>query len=434
MSPFTTGLVGIVVMFLLFFLSMPIGFAMFLVGFLGLVYLTTMQAALGVMAMTLYRVVSDYTLTVVPLFILMGEFATVSGLSQEVFQTADKWLRRLPGGLGLATVAGCAAFASICGSSVATAATLGSVSLPEMKRYNYDDKLATGTVAAGGTLGFLIPPSIGFVIYAILTEESVGKLLMAGFFPGLLLALLWMFTVVLWVRLDPSMAPIRLGKVSWKERIWSLKNIWAMLLIFLLVMGGIYLGVFTPTEAGGVGATGLFLIAIGKRRLTLPNLFTSLKETARISIMLFIIVAGAFVFSYFLAITQIPMVLLSFVGGLTISPYITLAIIIVFLLILGCVIDVGPMLVLTMPVLFPIILALQFDPIWFGVIAVLMMNAGLITPPVGLNVYVVAGIDRTVPMSAIFRGVLPFLVAIIVVAVIVTVFPQIALFLPGMMR
>ncbi len=433
MSPFVSGLVGIVLMFLLIFLRMPISFSMFVMGFLGLFYLTSLEAALGATALTIYSTFSNYTLTVVPLFILMGQLAFVSGMAEEVFQIADKWLRRLPGGLALATIGGCAAFASICGSSVGTAATLGSVALPEMKRANYDDSLATGSVAAGGTLGFLIPPSVGFVIYAILTEQSVGKLLMAGFFPGFLLAALWMLTIVVRIKLNPSLAPTTPGRVSWKERLWSLRNTWAVLLIFFLVMGGIYLGVVTPTEAGAVGATGLFLIALVRRRLTLPNLIQSLRETARITIMLLFIITGALVFSYFLAVSQIPVVLLGWIGELEVSRYVILGIIIFVLLLLGCIMDVGAMLVLTMPVLYPIVLALEFDPIWFGVIAVLMMNAGLITPPIGLNVYVTAGVAKDVPMATIFRGVLPFLIAIVLVSAIVTVFPQVALFLPSLM-
>lgn len=434
MSPPIVGLAGIVLLFGLMFLRMPIGFVFYLVGFSGLALVASVDAGLGAMALTLYRVFTDYNLTVVPLFILMGEFAYISGISQEVFITAEKWLVRLPGGVALATIGGCTAFGAICGSSVATAATLGSVALPEMKRLKYDDRLATGVVAAGGTLGFLIPPSIGFVIYGILTEQSVGKLLVAGIFPGLLLAAVWMVTILVWIKLNPNLAPTSHVNVSWKDRIWSLQNTWTVILTFFLVIGGMYTGMFTPTEAASIGATALFLIALFKRKLTMSSLFASLKETSRVTIMLLVIFSGALIFGYFLALTTLPAMLLSFMMGLDVSRYVILAIIIIILLILGCIIDIGAMMVLTLPIFLPIMKALNFNLIWFGVICVLMMNAGLITPPVGLNVYVTASIAKDVPMYTIFRGIAPFLLGIILVTIIVTVFPQIALYLPNMMR
>ena len=428
------GVIGIAVLFILIiFMRMPIGFAMAFVGLVGFGYMTNWHAALNIVPLTLYRVVSDYTIALIPLFVLMGQFAGISGLSRDVYQAADKWLRRLPGSLGLATIFGCSAFAAVCGSSVATAATMGTIALPEMKKYKYDSALATGTVAAGGTLGFLIPPSIGFVMYGILTEESVGKLLIAGFFPGILLAILFLATVVIWVKLKPNIAPVNPESTSWTDKLLSLRGIWGIVMIFFLVMGGIYLGFFTPTEAGAVGAMGTFLFAIGKRRLNRSNLYASLLETSRIAVMIFIIIAGAFVFGFFLAVTQIPTLVANFVTGLAVSRYIILALFLILFLFLGCVLDVGAMLVLTIPVVFPAVMALGFDPIWFGVIVVLMMEAGLITPPVGLNVFIIARVAQDVPMGTIFRGTLPFLIAMIVVAIILTIFPEIALFLPQSM-
>lgn len=434
MSPSVIGLIGIAVMFaLIIFAQMPIGFAMAFVGLVGYGYLVNWNAALNIVPLTLYRVVSDYSIALIPLFVIMGQFASISGLSSDVYYAADKWLRRLPGSLGLATVFGCSAFAAVCGSSVATAATMGTIALPEMKKYKYDARLATGTVAAGGTLGFLIPPSIGFVMYGILTEESVGKLLIAGFLPGVLLSILFMSTIMLWVKFNPSIAPASPERVGRREMLLSLRGIWGIVVIFFLVMGGIYFGFFTPTEAGSVGAMGTFLFAIGKRQLNWRNLHASLLETTRIACMIFIIIAGAFVFGFFLAVTQIPTLVANFVTGLAVSRYIVLAIFLVLYLFLGCILDVGAMLVLTIPVVFPAVMAMGFDPIWFGVIVVLMMEAGLITPPVGLNVFIIAGVAQDVPMSTIFRGVMPFLAAMIVVAIILTIFPDIALFLPSHM-
>lgn len=433
MSPLIAGVLSIPVMFFFMFLGMPIAAAMGFTGFLGYAYLTSFPPALHMVSTTIYGVVSDYPLTVIPLFIIMGSFAAISGLSTDTYEAAYKWLKRLPGGLALATIGGCAAFAAISGSAVATSATIGMVALPEMKKYGYDSRLTTGTVAAGGTLGFLIPPSIGFVIYSIVTEQSVGKLLIAGFLPGIILAVLFMGVVVVQVMLNPRIAPTSIEGVSWKERLLSLRKIWGIVVIFLLVMGGIYLGVFTATEAGAVGATALFVFAIGKRQLTWRNLLSSLQDTASVSCMLFLIIAGAYIFGYFLAITQIPATLATYIGMLAVSRYVVLAVIIILLLILGCIIDIGAMIVLTMPVILPTIMVLDFDPIWFGVLAVLMMNAGLITPPVGVSVYAVAGISGGVPVSDIFRGALPFLIAIIATVVILTAFPQIALFLPALM-
>ncbi|RLB05139.1 MAG: C4-dicarboxylate ABC transporter permease, partial [Deltaproteobacteria bacterium] len=371
--------------------------------------------------------------TVIPLFIIMGGFAGSSGLTHELYQTFDKWFRRLPGGLGVATIGACAGFAAVSGSSVATAATMGTVALPEMKRFKYHPRLATGCIAAGGTLGFLIPPSIGFVVYGMLTEQSIGKLLIAGMFPGLTLAAAYIAIVVIKVKINPSLAPTSPEPVSWKEKFSSLKGIWETLAIFLLVMGGIYLGFFTPTEAGAIGATTLFLAALIKRKLTWHNLFASLQEAVRISVMVLFLVAGANVFSYFLALSTIPTQVAAWVAGLEVSRYVILSIIVVSYLFLGCFLDAISMMVLTLPVIFPVILALGFDPIWFGVIAVLMMEAGLITPPMGLNIFTVAGVAKDIGVEEIFRGAMPFLISIFVIVVIITIFPKIALFLPGMM-
>jgi len=433
LSPIIAGIVGTVVVFLLLFLGMPIACALMLVGFLGLSYVASMGAALPVAASTLYYVVAYYPYTVIPLFVVMGGFASSGGLISELYGTFDKWFRRLPGGLGLTTIGACAGFAAISGSSVASAAAMGTIALPEMKRFNYSPRLATGTIAAGGTLAFLIPPSIGFVVYGMLTEQSIGKLLISGVFPGIILAAGYAAMVISQVKLNPSLAPVSPEAVSWKERLLALRGIWETLLVFILVMGGIYLGWFTPTEAGAMGATTLFLVALAKRKLTWGNMFASLQEAVRVSAMVLFLVAGATVFSYFLALSTIPAEVVTWVAGLEVSRYVILVLILAIYIFLGCFIDAISMMVLTLPVIFPVILRLGFDPIWFGVIAVLMMEAGLITPPMGLNVYTLAGVAKDVPVEEIFRGALPFLMTIVVIVAIVTAFPQIALFLPARM-
>ena len=433
MDQVTVGVIGTLIVFFLLFLGMPIAFTLMFVGFSGVCYLTSIGAALPMVARTVYEVSAYYPYTVIPLFIVMGGFAGSSGMTRELYGAFDKWLRKLPGGLAIATIGACAGFAAVSGSSVATAATMGTVALPEMERHHYHPRLATGSIAAGGTLGFLIPPSIGFVVYGMLTEQSIGKLLVAGMIPGLILAAAYIGLVMLMVKLNPSLAPSSPEPVGWREKLSSLLAVWEPLALFLLVMGGIYAGFFTPTEAGAVGATVLFLVALIKKRLNWQNLVGALQEAVRISVMVLFLVAGANVFSYFLALSTIPMKVADWVATLEVSPYLIHTIIVIIYLFLGCFLDAISMMVLTMPVIFPVILGLGFDPIWFGVIAVLMMEAGLITPPMGLNIFTVAGVAKDTPVEEIFRGVAPFLISIFVIVVIITIFPRVALFLPGMM-
>jgi len=432
-SPITAGILGSALLVFFLFLGMPIAFVMMFVGFLGISYLTSINAALPVVAKTVYETAAHYPYTIIPLFILMGGFAGNAGITRELYETFDKWFRKLPGGLGIATIAACAFFAALSGSSVAAAAAMGTVAIPEMRRFGYAPKLAVGVVAAGGTLSFLIPPSLGFVVYGMLTEQSIGKLLISGIFPGILLSLAFMVIIVVEVKMDPSLAPATPGEVSFKEKLLAFSGVWETLLVFFIVMGGIYLGFINPTEAGAIGATALFVIALLKRKLTFRNLSTSLLEAVRISVLVLFLVAGANVFSYFLALSTIPMAVSSWMAGLQVSRYVILSIIIIIYLILGCFLDAISMMVLTMPVIFPVIKALGFDPIWFGVICVIMMEAGLITPPVGLNVYTLAGVVKDVPMQTIFRGAVPFLIAMVAVVVVITFFPKICLFLPSMM-
>jgi C4-dicarboxylate transporter, DctM subunit len=427
------GILGACLLFLFLLIGLPIAFSLMLVGFLGTTYLASMNAALPMVARTVYESSSYYPYTIIPLFIVMGSYAEIAGISTDLYDTFDKWLRRLPGGLGMATIASIAGFSAISGSSVASSAAFGKVAYPEMRRFNYSPRLAAGTVAAGATIDFLIPPSLGFVIFGMLTEQSIGKLLISGMIPGIMLAGAFMIILYFWVKFSPNSALSSPGAVSWKEKVSALKGIGGTVVIFLLVIGGIYTGLFTPTEAAGVGATLIFLMAIWKRKLTLRILLSSLVEALRVSVMVLFLVAGANVFSYFLALTTIPMRVSSWIIGLAVSRYVILTIIVLIYLLLGCFLDAISMMILTLPVIFPVVLQLGFDPIWFGVICVLMMGAGLISPPLGLCVSTVASIARDAPLEEVFKGALPFLIAILFITFLITLYPQLALYLPSMM-
>jgi tripartite ATP-independent transporter DctM subunit len=433
MDAVSAGCLGTLLVFLLLSLGMPIAFAMFLAGFLGISALASVDAALPAMARAVYETTAHYPYTVIPLFVIMGGFAASSGMTRLMYTAFDRWLGRLPGGLGVATIGACAGFAGVCGSSVATAAAMGVVAIPEMRRFGYNPRLYAGTVAAGGTLGFLIPPSIGFVVYGMLTEQSIGKLLIAGIVPGIVLASAYVAIIMVWAVAKPHMAPSSPEPVSWGEKFSSLLPVWEPLAVFALVVGGIYSGLFTPTEAGGIGATVIFLLALVKKKLTWTVLRSSLLESVRISVMVLFLVAGANVFSTFLALSTVPIQASAWVVALPVSRYVILAIVVLVYLLLGCFLDAISMMVLTMPVIFPVIVNLGFDPIWFGVVAVLMMEAGLLTPPLGLNVFTVAGVAKEAPLESIYQGILPFLLAIIAVVVFLSVFPQVATFLPDAM-
>jgi len=434
MSPEIVGIIGITILLLLFAFRMPIGLSMLLVGFLGYCYLTSTQAGLTKLGIDPYVTASSYSLSVVPLFILMGMFLSYGGLGRDLYQAVNTWVGHLRGGMAMATIGACAAFAAVSGSTTATAATMATVALPEMKRYGYHDKLATACVAAGGTLGILIPPSVILVLYGILTFEPIGKLLIAGILPGLLQAALFMATIYLQVKRNPSLAPLH-PKTNFRERLISLKIVWPVLVLFLLVMGGIYFGVFTPTEAGAVGAFGAFIFSIATRHFSRESLVGSLDQAARTTAMIFLIVIGATVFGHFLAITKIPFEVSALVAGLGVSRYVIMALILFLLVFLGCFMEGIAILVLTMPILYPLVVVdLGFDGIWFGIIMVIMLNIGLVTPPVGLNVYITGGVAKDVPLQTIFRGVIPLWIAMIVCAALLIAFPQIATFLPSLMH
>lgn len=433
MSATAIGLIGIVVLIILLFSRMPVGFVMALVGFFGFAYMVDFKAALSILGKDIFATFGSYSLTVIPLFILMGQIAFHAGISRKLYDTAYTFLGHLPGGIAMATVGACAGFAAICGSTNASAATMATVALPEMKRLGYDRKLATGTVAAGGSLGILIPPSVIFIVYGIATEQSIGKLFLAGIIPGLILSGLFCLTVYLWARIRPEVAP-RGERSSWRARIRSLRGVIETVLLFLLVMGGLFAGFFTPTEAGAVGAGGAIVLALLERRLSWEGFREAMLESTRISCMVLMIVAGATVFGHFLAITRIPYTLASWVAGLPLPNWSIMIMIILVYLIGGCFLDALALVLLTIPIFYPVVVSLGYDPIWFGVIIVLVTQMGVITPPVGVNVYVVSGVAKDVPLEDIFKGAMPFLLALIVCALIMIPFPQLALFLPSLMK
>lgn len=433
MEPVTVGLIAMGILVVVMFSNMPVAFVMGIIGFGGMVILAGWDAGFGVLKTVPYSTVASYDLSTVPLFILMGLFCFYAGLSEDLYFAANKWLGHLPGGLAIATVAGCAGFSAVSGSSMATAATMATVSLPAMKKYGYDPALATGTVAAGGTLGILIPPSLVFIVYGIITGTSIGKLLLAGLIPGIVEAIFYMAVVFILCIRNPRLGPAT-PRASFKEMVFSLKGVWGVLVLFLLVIGGIYMGIFSPTEAAGIGAFGAFLFAMGRRRLGWESIKNSLKDTGKTTAMMLTILVGAYLLSYFLAVSRLPSATAAAITALSVNRYVTLGGILFTYLILGCLMDSVAMLLLTMPIYFPIITALGFDPIWFGVICVIMVEIGLVTPPVGLNVFVIAGMAKDVPMGTIFRGITFFVVASALLIVLLTAVPQIALFLPTLMK
>jgi tripartite ATP-independent transporter DctM subunit len=433
MNLLTIGIIGIIALVFLLYSNMPVGFAMAFLGFIGFGYVVNYAAASSLLARDVWDVFSSYNLTVIPLFVFMGQIAFHAGISRRLYDSAYVLLGHRRGGLAMTTVGACAGFAAICGSTNATAATMATVALPEMKRYGYDMGLATGTVAAAGSLGILIPPSVIFIVYGILTEQSIGKLFAAGIVPGILLCFLFLMTIHLRVRKNPSLAPPG-PKTGFREKIRSFAGILEALVLFLLVMGGIFFGFFTPTEAAAVGAFMTLLIAIVRRQLHWSDFIQSLADTTKISCMIMVIVTGAVIFGHFMAITRLPYTLANYVGSLPLGPHAVIGLIILVYLVGGCFMDALAMIMLTIPIFYPVVQTLGFDPIWFGVVIVLVTEMGVITPPVGVNVYVVYGVARDVPLETIFKGVYPMLIALLVCNLLLILFPQIALWLPSLMH
>jgi C4-dicarboxylate transporter DctM subunit len=433
MMPVTVGFIGIIAVLVLIFLRMPVGFAMATVGFAGFAYLTSFDTALGLLGTVPYTTTASYALSVVPMFVLMGTFVGYAGLSKDLYETGNRWLGQLRGGLSMATVFACAGFAAISGSSIATAITMSKVGLPEMNKYNYNSALATGTIAAGGTIGILIPPSVPLVMYGIMTEVSIGRLFLAGFIPGILEAVFYMITIYIICRIHPSWGP-SVPKTSLRQKMTSLKNTWGVLFLFLLVIGGIYWGIFSPTEAAGIGAFGAFAFAIARKRLGWQEFAQSIVETIATTAIIFTILIGAMIITYFMAVSRLPSELASVLSDLHLNRYIMITGIIIVYIVLGAFFDTIAMILLTLPIFFPLALSLGFDPVWFGIIIVRVMEMALITPPIGMNLYVIVGTAKDVRIETVSKGIIPFLIADVLHVAMLVAFPSIALFLPSLMK
>ena len=429
----TEALSGLALMMLLAFMRVPIALAMGLVGFLGLWWMRGVGPSMASATTVVYESGFQYTLSVVPLFILMGNFVTRAGMSKELYRAAYTFVGHLRGGLAMASIMACAGFGAICGSSIATAATMSKVAYPPMKQLGYSDYLSTGVIAAGGTLGIMIPPSTIMVIYGIMTETNIGKLFAAGVLPGLLAVVLLCITVQYVCWRDPKAGPPA-ERASWAERLVAFKDVWAVAALFVIVMGGIYGGVFTAAEGAGIGAFGAFCFALARRTLTPKVLFEILVDSARTTGMLFMILVGALVFANFVNYTSIPADLKAFVTQYQISPIAVVIAICVIYVVLGTAMEELSMILLTVPVFFPLVVGLGFDPVWFGILIVVVVQIGLISPPVGMNMFVVKSMLSGVSTATVFRGVAPFALAIVVLLAILVAFPDISLFLPRLMR
>jgi len=430
MGPVEIGIAGIVLLLVFFLLRMHIAFAMALVGMLGFCYITSWSAGTAMLAREFMGQFYNYSLCAITMFVLMGSFAFIAGIGERLYEGAYKIVGDLKGGLGIATIIGCAGFAAICGSTNATAATMGRIALPEMKKYNYNETLATGVVASGGTLGILIPPSTVFIVYGFLTEQSIGKLFVAGIIPGLILALLFSLTVYLICRIYPNMGPAG-ERINWREKLKAFIYVTDAIFLFLLVIGGMFLGWFSPVEGAGIGAVATIVLGLLHRKITWSRFVFFIKDGLRTAAMIICLITGATVFGRFMAVTTIPFIIADWVESLPFSAT-TISVIIVIIFVLGgCFIDAMALITLLVPVLYPVIIHLGLDPIWFGVIAVLVAQLGVITPPVGSNVYVVKGISPQTPLEQIFKGVYPFMLALLVTTFLVIVFPKLALFLPN---
>ncbi len=433
MSPLMVGFIGIAILMALLMSGMPIGVSMGLVGVGGLWYLLGPDVGLSILKTAPFDAIAKYGFAVVPLFILMGSFCFQSGVSKNLYHAVNAWIGHFRGGLAMATVGACAGFAAVSGSSLATAATMGTVALPEMKKYKYDPALSTGCIGAGGTLGILIPPSVVLVIYGILTEESIAELFLAGIIPGILEAVFYIITISIVCRINPKAGPAGL-RSSRKDKLMSVKETWPIILLFTIVIGGIYAGIFSPSEAAGIGAFAALVIALVQRKLNWKNFVLALDDTTKATGMIFTIMIGAVILGYFMTTTRLPFDLASVVSGWEVNRYIVFGAILIVYVILGCVMIPMAMVILTIPIVFPLIQSLGFDGVWFGIITVRIFEIAQITPPVGMNVFIVRGVAPEIPLTTIFRGIVPFFIADVIHLTMLIVFPQIALWLPSLLR
>jgi tripartite ATP-independent transporter DctM subunit len=429
MSPDTAAIIGLIFLFFLIALKMPVSFAMILAGFLGNAYMISTDAAIYMLATNIWGQLSSYGLSVIPLFVFMGQLAFHSGITERLYNAAHKWVGRLPGGLAGTTILSSAGFAAICGSNSATSATMGIIALPEMERYGYDRALSTGSVAIGGTLGVVIPPSVVLIIIAVQTQQSITRLFIACIVPGVFLTLLFLATVFLLCFRNPSLGPPG-PKTNMREKLRSLTGVAEAMVMFLLVIGGLYAGWFTPTEAGATGSFGALLIGLARRKLSLSGFNTAIAETVRISAMVVLLITGAVIFGRFLTVTRLPFELADWAASLSVPRELILLVILLIYLVGGCLMDALGFLVVTIPIFFPLAQALGFDPVWYTVMITLVTTMGAVTPPVGVNVYIVSGLAPDVPIGTIFRGVSIFLVSYVVCLVLLVIFPAIALYLP----
>ena len=433
-SPSLLGLIGFGLLFVLIFLRMPIALAFGFIGLFGLLTLTSFKATMSLLISTVWTYATSYVLMAVPLFVLMGMFVYQSGVGPELYNSAEKWLGRLPGGLALATNWGCAVFGAVTGSSTAGILTFGPIAFKPMLEHKYDRRLALGTLCCGATMGQIIPPSINFIVYGTITEESVGRLFMAGLFPGIIEAILYSVVIITFAGLGIWAGPPGLPS-TWREKLISLKGVWLALLLFLIVIGGIYMGVFTPTEASAVGAFGAAVVLISRKGFKLELFKAATRDALRTACMVFTIVIGSLVFARFIALSGLSFQLVDWLLGLDMNPYGILAMTLFCYLILGCLMPALPMIVLTVPLLFPVFVeGFGFSGIWFGVLVCVMMEIAFITPPIGINLFVTHGLLREeAPMGALFMGVLPFALSDMVRMVILVAFPAISLWLPNLM-
>jgi C4-dicarboxylate transporter DctM subunit len=431
MSPEIVGVIGLAVLLILLFSGMWIGAAMAMVGFFGYAYIVGIQPAFGMVSQIPFTTMAWYPLTCVPLFVFMGIVIFHSRVGEDLYKTAYTLVGQLRGGLAMATVIACALFAAITGVSAPALATLGKVAVPEMKKRKYDEKLALGSLVCAGTMAFLIPPSVAFIIYGILTETSIAKLFIAGFLPGILLSALFISTIALITARNPKAGPAG-PKTSFIEKIVSLKYTWPVMVLFIVVLGGIYGGVFTPTEGGAIGAFGALVISIAMGRLNFKKFLIALLEGGQTTAFIMLLIIGAYLLMKFLAVSKLTLLLGETVANLPVPPMAIFAAIAILYIILGMFLDIVSAVILTIPVLYPVVLTVGFDPIWYGVMVVILIEMGLVTPPVGMDAFILSGVTG-IPLGIIFRGAVPFLVAVIVCLIILAIFPQIALFLPNTM-
>ena len=429
------GIIGILLLLALIALRIPIAYSMLLVGFLGFSYLVSPQAALNMVTTELFSNFSSYTLSVIPMFVWMGFIAYYSGVGTGLYTLIYRLIGHRPGGLAIATQGACAIFGAICGSNTATAATMGAIALPEMRKYKYDDSLSTASVAAAGALGILIPPSVIFIVYGAATEQSIGKLFISGIIPGILLMVLYILTIFILVKINPEIAPAG-QKFTFKEKVQALKGgLFEIIITFIISLGGLFAGYFSATEAGAIGAGSILFITLLRRQLKWDGFIKSLKDTTRTSAMIMLLVAGAMVFGRFVAVSRLPFEMANWAADLNLPPFMIMAVILIIYLILGCFIDALALVLLTVPIFYPVVTdVLGYNPIWFGVITVLVVAMGVITPPVGMNVFIIKGVAKDVPLETIFKGVWPFIIAIFACIALLIIFPQIATFLPNMLK